>query len=531
MKKKNNTNQFGFTLAEVMVAAGLIGVLSMAVVNMIGNINRTSKRASQVFNIQQEIQRISGILADEDSCFKTFNGRSFGSTANGSSLTFNEIRRSTGPNPGDFDTIYTLDQELGGTDGIVHIEAMSATTTSNPGPVYLENGVNATKVDASVRVTFQKGRAGADIDIVKKSSVGMTDVSRDFPLSFVINAATGAVLSCYGSASQYTDAVCDALGGEIDSNGECVQVTLKSRSAGTPEAQVPLDYSAQVGSATAAQISPNNIANAPLKIHNGGASSILIDDDTIQAANSVSTDPSTMTFPTLNINPYGTTTIGGPDGSGDVHSSLTEYPPLKIKRESRAFLSLDDNSLQAAYKNAAPSNAVVSRDLNLNPRGSNVLVGRTGGTTNLKIYGNVIMGDDSGATATRVLEMYDGSYINFRSDENLKHNIHELEKVLEKFSEIRGVEFVWNSNNRRDIGYIAQEIEKVFPEIVSTDAKGLKSVQYTKMPAVNTAAIKELKRENDELKFRVNLLMKALCNGEDAYKYEEVCSIPVAPLE
>ncbi|MFG1500125.1 tail fiber domain-containing protein [Halobacteriovorax sp. XZX-3] len=531
MKKKNNSNQFGFTLAEVMVAAGLIGVLSLAVVNMIGNINRTSKRASQVFNIQQEIQRISGILADEDSCFKTFDGRSFGSTANGSSLNFNEIRRSTGPAAGDFETIYTLDQELGGTDGVVHIEAMSATTTSAPGPIYLENGVNVTKVDASVRITFQKGRFDADIEAVRRGSVGMTEVSRDFPLSFVLNSATGAVLSCYGSASQYTDAVCDALGGEIDSNGECVQVTLKSRSAGTPEAQVPLDYSAQVGSVTAGQISVNNIANAPLRIHNGGVNSIVIDDDTIQAANSASTDPSSMLNPVLNINPFGSTVVGGPDGSSDVFNGLTETAPLKIQRESRAFLSIDDNTLQATFKNPAPANTLITRELNLNPRGGTVNVGRSTGTTNLRIYGDVIMGDDSGTTATRVLQMYDGSYIDFKSDRRSKHDIVELENVLEKISEIRGVEFVWNSNNRRDIGYIAQEIEKVFPEVVSTDEKGMKSVQYTKMPAVNTAAIKELKRENDELKFRVNLLMNALCNGEDAHKYEEVCSIPIAPLE
>lgn len=580
MNYKKRNNEFGFTLVEVMVAAGLIGVLSVALVNMIGNINRTSKRASQVFNIQQEIQRMSGILADQDSCEKTFTGESFGGTASGSSFSFNQINRSDGPNPADFDVIYQLDQELGGTDGIVHIEEMTATTTTGPGPVYLQNGLNVTKVDASIRVRFQKGRVGANIDNVKKSSAGATDIARDFPVSFVVNAATGAVVSCYGSQNQFSDAVCDALGGEIDANGDCTQVELKSRVAGT--VGVALDYSAQVGSNTASQISLNNSANVPLRVHNGGNSAIVIDDDTIQATTGAGTDPNAMVNPLLNINPYGPIHIGGRNtnplgahntsnipmrvyrgtsfmgftedtiqpssgasgltlklapfsnvevggpGSQNISSSNILRPSLKVRRGTgAAYLGVDENAVQAFNGLGQAAN------LYLNPYGlANVYVGQSGQTSHLRVYGNIYLGDPGAPVTTRVMTLYDNSYLNFTSDERLKKEIVEIDDVLSKLDHIRGVEFVWRSNERRDIGYIAQDIEKVFPEVVERDEEtGMLNVQYTKMPAINTAAIKELRAENQELKFRVNLLMKALCEGEDAYKYEDVCALPLAPLE
>jgi chaperonin cofactor prefoldin len=52
----------------------------------------------------------------------------------------------------------------------------------------------------------------------------------------------------------------------------------------------------------------------------------------------------------------------------------------------------------------------------------------------------------------------------------------------------------------RQIGFLAQEIEKTFPEMVLTDAKGYKSVDYARLTPVLVEAIKELKTLNDQLK-------------------------------
>ncbi len=70
---------------------------------------------------------------------------------------------------------------------------------------------------------------------------------------------------------------------------------------------------------------------------------------------------------------------------------------------------------------------------------------------------------------------------------------------------LRGVEFDWKKNEFKQmkfeegtqIGFIAQEVEAIIPEIVRTDADGYKSVAYADITAVLVEAIKELKREND----------------------------------
>ena len=91
----------------------------------------------------------------------------------------------------------------------------------------------------------------------------------------------------------------------------------------------------------------------------------------------------------------------------------------------------------------------------------------------------------------------------YSSDERLKDNIKPIPDALEKVISISGNTFDWNSSSShtgRDVGVIAQEIEKVLPEIVTTRDNGYKAVQYEKIVPLLIEAIKELKNEIDELK-------------------------------
>ena len=99
------------------------------------------------------------------------------------------------------------------------------------------------------------------------------------------------------------------------------------------------------------------------------------------------------------------------------------------------------------------------------------------------------------------------------SDERLKTNIIKIPNALEKVSMLNGVNFDWlefeanktkaiHANEGYDIGIIAQEIEVVFPELVTTRANGYKAVKYDKLVAVLIEAVKELKVEIEELKNR-----------------------------
>jgi hypothetical protein len=101
------------------------------------------------------------------------------------------------------------------------------------------------------------------------------------------------------------------------------------------------------------------------------------------------------------------------------------------------------------------------------------------------------------------------------SDTRFKTNITQLTDVLEKLEKIHGVSFDWNglyqslgrSSDHREIGVIAQEVEAVFPELVTTwgDEK-YRAVDYGRLSAVLIEAIKELKAENEALKKRIEVL-------------------------
>jgi hypothetical protein len=78
------------------------------------------------------------------------------------------------------------------------------------------------------------------------------------------------------------------------------------------------------------------------------------------------------------------------------------------------------------------------------------------------------------------------------SDIRFKENIMSIENAVEKLSSISGYYFNWKDDDKkRNIGVIAQEIEKVFPEIVFTDQNGYKSVDYSKLSVFLLQAIKE----------------------------------------
>ncbi len=109
------------------------------------------------------------------------------------------------------------------------------------------------------------------------------------------------------------------------------------------------------------------------------------------------------------------------------------------------------------------------------------------------------------------------------SDVRFKKDIRPLENALENILKLRGVNYKWKVDEfpgkgfteDGQIGFIAQELEEVYPGLVHTDSEGFKSVSYEKLTAVLVEAIKELKAENDQTKDRLIAI-------EDKQLYSEV---------
>ena len=136
--------------------------------------------------------------------------------------------------------------------------------------------------------------------------------------------------------------------------------------------------------------------------------------------------------------------------------------------------------------------------------------------------GIVISSVSLGANAGYVLQgggdaTFSGDVTANTSDGRLKTNIVNIDSPLEKISKINGVYFNWNElakeltdkdTEKREVGFIAQEVQSVMPEIIKPAAFDVKlksgenylTIQYEKIVPLLVECIKELKKEIDELK-------------------------------
>jgi hypothetical protein len=104
------------------------------------------------------------------------------------------------------------------------------------------------------------------------------------------------------------------------------------------------------------------------------------------------------------------------------------------------------------------------------------------------------------------------------SDARYKKNITGLDNSLNNLLKISGVRYDLrqsefpekNFSDKNQIGFIAQDLEKIFPEMVFTDEKGFKSVDYARLTPVLVEAIKELNFRNQKLESRLEKIEEIL---------------------
>jgi len=92
--------------------------------------------------------------------------------------------------------------------------------------------------------------------------------------------------------------------------------------------------------------------------------------------------------------------------------------------------------------------------------------------------------------------------LNSSSDASLKENIETIENAIDTVNDLRGVKFDWKEDGRTSYGVIAQELENVLPELVSSGE--LKTVNYNGIIGVLIEAVKELSAEVEDLKNKLS---------------------------
>lgn len=128
--------------------------------------------------------------------------------------------------------------------------------------------------------------------------------------------------------------------------------------------------------------------------------------------------------------------------------------------------------------------------------------------------GDFYFKDDAGSNVMSLFStgnMVIAGTLTQNSDARLKKNIQPLQNSLQKILHIGGYQYNWKENYRDkslQTGLLAQQVEQQMPELVKEDKEGIKSVNYSGIIPYTVEAIKELKKENDELKAELKELKK-----------------------
>ena len=141
------------------------------------------------------------------------------------------------------------------------------------------------------------------------------------------------------------------------------------------------------------------------------------------------------------------------------------------------------------------------------------------GTGDLQVAGNAAIGGNLESNIKlRVHGRLKSSGIEELSDKRWKKDVEEIENALEKVLAMNGVYYNWRKDefpdqgfdDKRQAGFIAQDMESVFPEVVNTDDKGFKSVMYGHVVPLLVEAIKDLENQLNEKSELINSQSKEI---------------------
>lgn len=179
-----------------------------------------------------------------------------------------------------------------------------------------------------------------------------------------------------------------------------------------------------------------------------------------------------------------------------------------------------ERRIRINYEITHPANTII----NCTSAGSVGLDARyvwTVGGLNGVMTGNLTMRN------TSKIVMEAGSELEMQSDQRLKSNIKPIKESLSKLRKIRPVSYQWIENGVQDHGVIAQELQKVFPDLVQPHGpEKTLTVNYLKLTPFLLRGLQEVDKENQDLKKKIKqmnqeqqLLKDHLCAKEPEAKF------------
>ena len=239
-------SQKGFSLAEVMVAAGILGGLSLVVLNMTTDISKSQRTMESKFQISQLQSRIDELLRSKVGCFETVGDGGYTRDATATGIQIDPIQTvREGAAPGDKEKILFIGQVFEASGGspplsvtdirlLSYIDADGNVTDTPEETIDVSDGAGGVTTveygDAIVRVTFVKTNIGGPAGAANsgQNMYGELTVVRDFRIKIRVNPGTNEIDQCYAVEENVTEAACDALSGIYSPvDGRCREIKIQ----------------------------------------------------------------------------------------------------------------------------------------------------------------------------------------------------------------------------------------------------------------------------------------------------------------
>ena len=150
---------------------------------------------------------------------------------------------------------------------------------------------------------------------------------------------------------------------------------------------------------------------------------------------------------------------------------------------------------------------VTTTGLVFNPSSNSLGIGTTNPTSKLTVQGNIsVSGFSTFGSDVFVAGIITATDYDSASDIRLKENIQKIDNPIDKIIRIEGVTFDWKSNNKSSMGVIAQNIEKVLPQLVHGEDS--KTVNYNGIIGLLIECVKTQQEQIDNLNRRLDDLSK-----------------------
>jgi hypothetical protein len=281
---------------------------------------------------------------------------------------------------------------------------------------------------------------------------------------------------------------------------------------GTNSAAVSMDNvhdSIIMGSSAAAQ--STNVIRSIILGTRTGQSVIAMNNGIFIGTSAGNNSPINNTFSTLSYTP-----VSGTFKAGETIIGSTSHETSEIVADNGSVLKIQDlfpSFILHETITGVDSHATATIDT-ISIGTTSIVIGTdsdTGGYQN-----SIALGTDTSNTANNQFMIGSDSFpineikviqangtqciinltgLGCTSDERLKTNIQDLNNsVLDDLVKVRTVTYNWKANPSGDpmIGFLAQDLEQYFPQLVNTDGNGYKTVNYAVMTPILTEAVREL---------------------------------------